>query len=283
MSVQQARIQADYLDQLGIQQWMPRQILPVAKSSPEWVYRFVHPADLIGEHDELLQALAPQAHQPIEPHAERRAIAQIGESLEVSAPIDSLAEVNSSVVRSSAVAELTADEGAKESHASPIASIKRNIEPAPRYKIVMARAGRYLLIDNLPIRAREGFSNKHKRLLAGIVQALGESPQSITLPITLEWPMLAGKTLDQGPHEARKHVQRQLSFMQKEPGLEAVVLFGEGLANWVVGEGVVETQGQLQPLHQTGLHYLTTQSLSQALNMPGAKQQIWLDLQPLVQ
>ena len=280
MSVQQARIQAAYLDQLGIQQWMPRQILPAAKPSPDWVYRFAHPADLLGDDVEMMQALAPQAHKPVEPHAERRAITQIGEALEVSAPDE--AEVGSSNIRRAAVAELTADESSKEPQTSPTTSVKRSFEPAPRYKIVMARAGRLLLIDNLPIRAREGFSNKHKRLLAGIVQALGESPQSITLPITLEWPMLAGKTLDQGPHEARKHVQRQLSFMQKESGLETVILFGEGLANWVVGEGVAETHGQLQPLQQSGLNYLTTQSLSQALNMPGAKQQIWSDLQPLV-
>lgn len=282
MSVQQARIQAAYLDQLGIQQWMPRQILPAAKPSPDWVYRFAHPADLLGEDDEIMQALAPQAHKPVEPHAERRAITQIGEALEISAPDDVGAEVNSSNVRRAAVAELTADESSKEGQPASVSSVKRSVEPAPRYKIVMARAGRLLLIDNLPIRAREGFSNRHKRLLAGIVQALGESPQSITLPITLEWPMLAGKTLDQGPHEARKHVQRQLSFLQKESGLETIILFGEGLANWVVGEAVVETQGQLQPLHQTGLNYLVTQSLSQALNMPGAKQQIWSDLQPLV-
>jgi hypothetical protein len=280
MSVQQARIQAAYLDQLGIQQWMPRQILPAAKPSPDWVYRFAHPADLLGDDEEVMQALAPQAHKPVEPHAERRAITQIGEALEVSAPDE--AEVGSSNIRRAAVAELTADESSKEPQTSPTTSVKRSFEPAPRYKIVMARAGRLLLIDNLPIRAREGFSNKHKRLLAGIVQALGESPQSITLPITLEWPMLAGKTLDQGPHEARKHVQRQLSFMQKESGLETVILFGEGLANWVVGGGVDETHGQLLPLQQSGLNYLTTQSLSQALNMPGAKQQIWSDLQPLV-
>ena len=280
MSVQQARIQTAYLDQLGIQQWMPRQILPAAKPSPDWVFRFAHPADLLGDDEEVMQALAPQPHKPVEPHAERRAITQIGEALEVSAP--DKAEVGSFNIRSAAVAELTAEESSKERQPSPAASVKRSIEPAPRYKIVMARAGRLLLIDNLPIRAREGFSNKHKRLLAGIVQALGEPPQSITLPITLEWPMLAGKTLDQGPHEARKHVQRQLSFMQKESGLETVILFGEGLANWVVGEGVDETHGQLLPLQQSGLNYLTTQSLSQALNMPGAKQQIWSDLQPLV-
>ena len=282
MSVQQARIQAAYLDQLGIQQWMPRHILPAAEPSPDWVYRFTHPADLLGDIEDSMQALVPQAHKSVEPHAERRAIAQIGEALEATAPEEIGDKVDTSKARSSAVAELTADASVTERPTNAVSSVKRNIEPAPRYKIVMARAGRFLLIDNLPIRAREGFSNKHKRLLAGIVQALGESPQSITLPITLEWPMLAGKTLDQGPREARKHVQRQLSFMQKEPGLEAVILFGEGLANWVVGEGVVESQGQLQPLQSTGLNYLITQSLSQALNMPGAKQQIWSDLQPLV-
>ncbi len=282
MSVQQARIQAAYLEQLGIQQWMPRQILSAAKPSPEWVYRFAHPADLLGEDEEVMQALAPKAHKAVEPHAERRAIAQIGEALDVSAPDEAGAELHTPKSRSAVVAELTTEENSKEIQPTSASSIKRNIEPAPRYKIVMARAGRLLLVDNLPIRAREGFSNKHKRLLAGIVQALGESPQSITLPITLEWPMLAGKTLDQGPHEARKHVQRQLSFMQREPGLETVVLFGEGLANWVVGEAVAETHGQLLPLQETGLHYLATQSLSQALTMPGAKQQIWFDLQPLV-
>ena len=132
MSVQQARIQAAYLDQLGIQQWMPRQILPAAKLSPDWVYRFAHPADILGDDEVVMQALAPQAHKPVEPHAERRAITQIGEALEITAPDGEGTEGDLSSVRSAAVAELTADKNSKERQHLSTASVKRSVEPAPR-------------------------------------------------------------------------------------------------------------------------------------------------------
>src|SRR6056300_1061242 len=42
-------IQSEYLDKMGIQQWLPRQPLQAAAPSPNWVYRFTHPAELLDD------------------------------------------------------------------------------------------------------------------------------------------------------------------------------------------------------------------------------------------
>ena len=262
-------IQSDYLEKMGIQQWLPRRALLAASPSPDWVYRFTHPQELLDD-DSLASALTPETHKVAEPHAERRAIAHISETL---------AGVDEPVVKSS---EIPLDEPPASLSEAPKSSSSSAVQTPPRYKIIMARAGRLLLVDDLPLRSRGGFTDHHKRLLAGITLALGEDPATLTLPITLEWPMLAGRTLDQGPTEARRYVKRQLEILQKEPGIETIVMFGERLATWIVGEDHPNETGKLQFIEGSSINYLVTQSLTQVLNQPGTKRQVWVDIQPLL-
>ena len=259
-------IQSEYLDKMGIQQWLPRQPLQAAAPSPNWVYRFTHPAELLDDEASAV-ALVPERHKTAEPHAERRAIAHISETLsDTEQPLEKV-------------------DATPAIHSEPQtinSAVPPTVLATPRYKIIIARAGRLLLIDDLPIRSRGGFSDQHKRLLAGITLALGEDPSALTLPITLEWPMLAGRTLNQGPTEARRYVKRQLDLLQKEPGIETIVMFGESLATWVVGEDRPIETGKLEFILGSPVNFLITQSLTQVLNQPGTKRQVWIDLQPLV-
>ena len=275
--------QAHYLEQLGIQQWLPRAQLSNAPASPDWVYRFVHPAELLGD-DEFESALVMGAHAPVAPHAEQRAMAQIHQTLGAGSENDhgyvepQSTQPSSPAVRPNLESLTGVAEAAPKTEFTP--QPKVSIEPAPRYRITMARVGRLLVVDDLPVRGRLGFSDAHKRLLAGIVRSLGEDATQLTLPITLEWPMFTGKSLDQGPQEALRYAQRQVKFLLREPGVETILMFGQALPRWVVDSEA--EPGVLTAHPELGVNYLVTQTLSQALQLPEFKRQIWNDIQPLV-
>ncbi len=275
--------QAHYLEQLGIQQWLPRAQLSNAPASPDWVYRFVHPAELLGD-EAFESALVMGAHAPVAPHAEQRAMAQIHQTLGAGSENDhgyvepQSAQPSSPTVRPNLESLTEVAEAAPKSEFTP--QPKVSIEPAPRYRITMARVGRLLVVDDLPVRGRLGFSDAHKRLLAGIVRSLGEDATQLTLPITLEWPMFTGKSLDQGPQEALRYAQRQVKFLLREPGVETILMFGQALPRWVVDSEA--ESGVLTAHPELGVNYLVTQTLSQALQLPEFKRQIWNDIQPLV-
>ena len=275
--------QAHYLEQLGIQQWLPRAHLSNAPASPDWVYRFVHPAELMGD-EEFESALVMGAHAPVAPHAEQRAMAQIHQTLGAGSDnghgyveTESTQPANPTV-RPNLESLTGVAEAAPKTEFTPQPTV--SIEPAPRYRITMARVGRLLVVDDLPVRGRLGFSDAHKRLLAGIVRSLGEDAAQLTLPITLEWPMFTGKSLDQGPQEALRYAQRQVKFLLREPGLETILMFGQNLPRWVVN--AESESGVLTNHAEFGVNYLVTQTLSQALQLPEFKRQIWNDIQPLV-
>ncbi len=275
--------QAHYLEQLGIQQWLPRAPLPNAPASPDWVYRFVHPAELLGD-EAFESALVMGAHAPVAPHAEQRAMAQIHQTLGAGSENDhgyvepQSSQPSSPAVRPNLESLTGVAEAAPKTEFTP--QPKVSIEPAPRYRITMARVGRLLVVDDLPVRGRLGFSDAHKRLLAGIVRSLGEDATQLTLPITLEWPMFTGKSLDQGPQEALRYAQRQVKFLLREPGVETILMFGQALPRWVVDSEA--EPGVLTAHPELGVNYLVTQTLSQALQLPEFKRQIWNDIQPLV-
>ena len=261
--------QAEYLKQLGIEQWVPRQPLPSAAPSPEWVFRFVHPGELLEDVAAPdLEPVGPSAakkHPQPEPHAEQRAIAHIHEALE-----DSVASKSGTVALKAAAPEAPKTESAAK---APVVS--------PKFRFAFAKSDRTLFVDQLPVQGSLGFSQHHSRLLAGIARAIGDDPQQLSMPTLVQWPLLAGKTLNQGPEEAFKNVQRQLQWMLKSEGVQRMVLFGESLPTWVVDLSM--SADLSQGVHPNwNLPYVCTASLTQALQLPELKRQIWNDLQPLL-
>ncbi len=264
------QIQADYLQQLGIQQWMPRRPLASAAESPQWVYRFVHPAELLdgadefADYEETSPAKSSVKRAP-EPHAEQRALAHIQEALEV--PENR---------------RVTAATPPPASQKPPVAQVSASRVAPARFRLALARTHRTLFIDQLPMQGAMGFSQQHSRLLAYITRALGEDPAQLSMPTILQWPLLAGKTLNQGPEEAYKNVQRQLEWMLKDTSVQRIILFGQGLPRWAIRLNS-DADESAQGVHPVwNLPFVATSSLTQALQLPELKRQIWLDIQSLI-
>lgn len=263
--------QAEYLKQLGVDLWLPRAPLAKAAASPAWVYSFTHPAQ-----DQPSEARAKSAAQVVKPpaikgghtldekHAEQRSMVHISEALAEDRPATPRKDDQQSAPASPATHRVAP-------------------QPVPRFRFVLTRTPRFVIVDELPNAGPQALSDPYKKLLVGLVRALGEDPQQMSLPVMLQWPHLAGSKLNQGADEAFKYVQLTLDSMQKKSRAEHVLMLGAGLSRWVMGEQHSEvSSGELLLHPQKNMSCLASATLSEVLRLPEIKRQLWVDLQPLV-
>jgi len=260
-------IQAEYLKQLGVDLWMPRRVLANAAASPSWVYSFTHPAQA-GDADSQSLPVTPVVKPPQtkgghtldEQHAEQRSIARISEAL--------------------------ADESQPtppEPEPDPVSAHRIAPQPVPPFRFALTRTPRFVIVDQLPTQGPQLLSEAYKRLLVGVVRALGENAEQMSLPVMLQWPHLAGSKLNQGADEAFKYVQLTLESLQKRSRAEHILLFGSSLSRWVMGEQHAEiNSGELLLHPEKNISCLASATLSEALQLPDMKRQLWMDLQPVV-
>lgn len=285
MSVQaQEQQRHQWLEAIGIDSWLPRQPLPGAAPSPDWVEAFSYPeAEAQWQQDSGFDAGGDQ------PQPSSRPSRPAGSRIDTSAlldkptrPVPSVPVVPPGPVERGPTERAPAEPQAAEAPTTaPIRAAKP--EPAPRFKLAFLVRGDLLIVDSLPPHQAEGFSRQHRRLLQGITNALGlTAADELSSPFMLPWPMLAGKTLNQGPDEARKAVQRKLNnTLAFKPEIRQVLLLGEAASQWVSEQqgGLDTLQGQVLELGE-GRRALVTLSLSELLRLPERKAEAWRDLQP---
>jgi hypothetical protein len=159
-------------------------------------------------------------------------------------------------------------------------SVETNLEP-PRFKLAFLRVGELLVVDSVPPQGGH-FGDNYQALAKAITSALGiegEQGPAFMLP----WPMFASKTLDQGYKQASIAVQHKLSKELQAYPIKAVLLFGEAAVQMAM-----ERQEPLEQLKgicfelRSGVKAIASHSLTEAMQLPGIKKQIWTDMQPLL-
>jgi hypothetical protein len=191
--------------------WLPRTELPFAAPS----------------RAELLEMPEPLVFAPMPAVAPSAPVAKATEP--AAAPAE---RVKIEVPRPSLASTRT---GAKpEEEAAPVV-VKAPVVPPPRFALQLLRAGRCLLLVELP--TGESFQSRDPAylLLKDMLRAAGlpDSPQIVGEPV--RWPLLARGSMDQGPEAARDFVQGFLSVRMEEApcvclwliGLPAVRFAGE--------------------------------------------------------
>ncbi|TCK06905.1 hypothetical protein [Marinobacterium mangrovicola] len=308
-STQQQRFQQeqqrhDYLSAIGITSWLPRTELPGAATSADWVAGFVHGQDDAWETDDIDLDQAPAAQSAREAVAalDTAKPAHPSVSATESAPAAAVATPANQDARAAARAslelELPSDTkpaskpkpaAAQQSPQPDEAADKVSVAPrsgprvaAPRVKLAFMLAGDLLIVDSLPPAGRQGFGRQHQRLLQGILASLGQNEAASDATI-LSWPVLAGASLNQGPDELAKAVARKLEHTLAVKPVKRALLFGESAAQWLLGreEGLDALRGIRFTL-QAGIACVASHSLSEALQVPEMKADIWRDLQPLL-
>lgn len=301
--MEQEALRHQYLEALGVSSWLPCAVLPGAAPSADWVNDFRYPApDIPFESDRTssaraalgLQNTVPSTHENSQGGASRNTLsstkaspesAQQGMSQARAALGLSESEVtNASEIPSAAKARLVQSTSPVQSP-SPVETpdtveVEANTE-TPNFKLAFLHIGEYLVVDSLPPQGGV-FSENYQSLAQAIVVALGgqrEAGQVFMLP----WPMFASKTLDQGHHQASIAVQHKLTKELQVHNIKTVLLFGEAAAQMVMArhEGLDELKGISFEV-RSGVKAIASHSLTEAMQLPGIKKQIWMDFQPLV-
>ena len=164
--------------------WLPRTELPFAAPSRPELLEMPEPLVVAPV------ALAPVADAPVEP------VVKPAERVKIEVPRPSLAS--------------TRTNAKVEEETAPVVAKAVQIPP-PRFALQLLRAGRCLLLVELP--TGETFQTRDPAylLLKDMLRAAGlpDSPQIVGEPV--RWPLLARGTMDQGPEAARDFVQGFLS------------------------------------------------------------------------
>ena len=181
--------------------WLPRTELPfAAPSRPELL-------DMPEPEIEAPVVAAPQAETPVQP-AVRPTERQ---KIEVPRP-------SSPSTRASTKPVEEADDTPVVAKPAPV--------PPPRFALQLLRAGRCLLLVELP--TGEAFQARDPAylLLKDMLRAAGlpDSPQIVGEPV--RWPLLVRGTMDQGPEAARDFVQGFVAARLEEEACACLWLIG---------------------------------------------------------
>ncbi|MEX3773854.1 energy transducer TonB [Pseudomonas sp. MYb118] len=233
--------------------WLPRTELPFAAPS----------------RPELLEMPAPMAEAPVTPvvvaDAPAQPVARPAERVKIEAPRPSSPGTR-------AVAPPVEEEAPVVAKPAPV--------PPPRFALQLLRAGRCLLLVELP--TGEAFQSRDPAylLLKDMLRAAGlpDSPQIIGEP--MRWPLLVRGNMDQGPEAARDFVQGFLSARLEDApcvcvwliGLPAVRFAGEANAESYNRELQVEGLGSVWAL--PGLELL--------MEEPQRKADVWQAMRRLM-
>ena len=214
--------------------WLPRTELPFAAPSRPELLEMPEPLVVAPVAP---VAPAPVADSPVEP------LVKPAERVKIEVPRPSLASTR------------TGAKPVEEAEEAPVV-VKAPIVPPPRFALQLLRAGRCLLLVELP--TGESFQTRDPAylLLKDMLRAAGlpDSPQIVGEPV--RWPLLSRGTMDQGPEAARDFVQGFLSARIEDApcvcvwliGLPAVRFAGEANAESFNRELQVEGLGSVWAL-----------------------------------
>ena len=237
--------------------WLPRTELPFAAPSRPELLQALEPYEAFESSGE--EAAAPVA--VVKPTPETRPVVERAK-IEVPRPAP--------VTKAAKVLE----------EAAPVA--KAPVVPPPRFALQLLRAGRCLLLVELPTGERFQSRDPAYLLLKDMLRAAGlpDSPQIVGEPV--RWPLLVRGTMDQGPEAARDFVQGFVSArLEDEPcvclclwliGLPAVRFAGEANAEAWYRELQVEGLGSVWAL--PGLELL--------MEEPQRKADVWQAMRRLM-
>lgn len=274
--MEQEQLRHQYLDAMGISSWLPCASLAGAKPSPDWVDDFQYPAP-----DIPFQSAnsPPQQSAGVAPVSRKSSPESMQQGMsEARAALGLVSEEAPKPVANS----VATDEASTDTEMVPEPDVvqQQETEEAPVFKLVFQRIGSVLIVDSLPPQGGN-FANNYQQLAAAIVAALGRSGAA-EAAFMLPWPMFASKTLDQGYKQALSAVQHKLSKELKAEEVQTVLLFGEAAAQMVMDrkESLEELKG-ISFTIKSGVKAIATYSLTEAMQLPGIKRQIWFDLKSL--
>lgn len=165
--------------------------------------------------------------------------------------------------------------------------VSNSAKDAPVMRLMFWQYKDVLVVDSLPTQTRGTLASvQYEQLLTNIIKAMQLDSQRIgadTQPYVLNWPTLAGVSIDQGWDQALSAVQHKLAKILQGYTPSLVLMLGESAAQMImaVEDDFDALRGVVFSL-RTQTKAITSYSLTQMLNVPGCKQEVWQDLQKMM-
>jgi len=168
---------------------------------------------------------------------------------------------------------------------------------APVMRLMFWQYAEVLVVDSLPAQLRGTLSSvKYEQLLTNLIKAMGCDANRISTnhlgeivsaqgstPYTLNWPTLAGASIDQGWDQAVSAVQHKLAKTLQSYSPKVVLMLGEASGQMLMNleDDFDAIRGVTFSIRQD-IKAVTTFSLTQMLNVPGCKRDVWFDIQQVL-
>lgn len=243
--IEEARRRA-YLGAMQVVSWLPRGVLPfAAPSRPE----LLAPLPALTEAARAPEVSAVGASETVVP-AQAEVVA-------VAAPPVALQRPRIEVPRPAVRAPLR-QEPAPEPAVAEDAVAEPAVAAPPRFALQLLRAGRCLLLVELPTGYPFQSRDPAYLLLRDLLRAAGlpDSPQQVGDGEPIRWPLLNRGALDQGPEAARDYVQ---AVLQRER--EGAACF------WLVGLPAIRFGGEREA--EAYCHEFAIEEVGPAWALPG--------------
>jgi hypothetical protein len=169
---------------------------------------------------------------------------------------------------------------------------------APVMRLMFWQYAEVLVVDSLPAQLRGTLSSvKYEQLLTNLIKAMGCDANRISTnhqgeivsaqgsaPYTLNWPTLAGESIDQGWEQAVSAVQHKLAKTLQSYSPKVVLMLGEASGQMLMNleDDFDAIRGVTFSIRQD-IKAVTTFSLTQMLNVPGCKRDVWFDIQSVLE
>lgn len=275
--MQSEQLRHQYLAALGVTSWLPRAQLPAAPASPDWVASFIYDetsADsLYDETDDLAVDSLEVTAAPVAPVT--------AETLDLvpSRPSERVA-VPEAPLQARAVAEVEPQERLPVIELAPQA----DVDKAPRFRLSFWVFEEVLVVDTLPPQSRGIIPDKgYQTLCSNLLRAMGYASELQAENYKLAWPMLAGETLSQGKEEALKAVHYKLNKILDNASPRLMLLLGESAAQLIMkrDESIEDMRGLVFSF-TSQIRAISTHSLTQMMQIPECKKDVWKDLQKVL-
>lgn len=236
----------DYLQAMGITQWMPRSALENAPE-PRWL-----PTEAANHHShQEVEQLAQSHHIPPVMAAELLAVgdaAQQSRGAQNAAPppISKSAENNTAVPSPVATAEVTAAEAV-------------DLTP-PRFELHFLRVGQHGVWVCQDAQTLDAMMRFAYRVMAGMQQPL----DMMQAPLTFRWPFIESSHHDQSQSVAVQALTAQWQHFATQ-GSQYIVAFGDDCQQWLPLAGA--------EMHEKNSFWAA--NLNQVLETPAEKRRLW--------
>ena len=163
----------------------------------------------------------------------------------------------------------------------------RSQKSAPQMRLMFWQYPDVLVVDSLPTQTRGTLASaQYEKLLNNMILAMRLNPARIDAgaqPYTLNWPTLAGASIDQGWDQAVSAVQYKLSKLLQGYSPKLVLMLGESSAQMLMNvEDDFDAMRGIVFSLRADTKAITSYSLTQMLNVPGCKRDVWQDLQKVM-